>query len=102
MTVDLVALAGVAGGVVVVGGALVGSGRWVVRRVRGLGEFLEDWRGVPARPGFPARPGVPARLESIERRVAGIEKELHPNSGSTLRDAVTRIEGCVTNDGGGS
>lgn len=97
---DLAALAGIAGGAVVVGGALIGSGRWVARRVRGLGEFLEDWKGVPARPGFPARPGVPARLEQIERRVAGIETELHPNSGSTLRDAVTRIEGCVSSEGG--
>lgn len=44
-------------------------------------QFLGDWRGTPDRPGVPGTPGV---LERIER----IEKELFPNHGSSLRDAV--------------
>ena len=48
-------------------------------------EFREDWYGQPARPGRDAVPGVPERL-------ARMEKELHPNGGGTLRDAINRVE----------
>ena len=62
---------------------------WIGKPLRRLArqndEFREDWYGTPARPGRDAVPGVPARL-------ALIEKELKPNSGSTLRDAINRVE----------
>ncbi len=48
-------------------------------------EFREDWYGQPARPGRDAVPGVPERLRRIE-------KELHPNGGGTMRDAINRLE----------
>jgi hypothetical protein len=48
---------------------------------RGTQQFLEDWFGEPARPGQQERPGAMARLAQLER-----------NSGSSLRDAVDRIE----------
>lgn len=48
---------------------------------RGTQEFLQDWNGEPERPGFKARPGAMARLAQLEA-----------NSGSTMRDAVDRIE----------
>lgn len=44
-------------------------------------EFLEDWFGEPARPGQEARPGAMQRLAQLEH-----------NGGSSLRDAVMRIE----------
>lgn len=64
-----------------------------VRRIVGrLDDFADDWSGVSARPGVPARPGVMARLERIEARLGGLEHELRPNSGHTLRDAVDRVD----------
>lgn len=76
--------------------------RGVRRIVLRVDEFVDDWHGVPGRPGVPERPGVMARLDGIEHdlgRLAGIderlgrvEHELHPNSGSSLRDAVDRVE----------
>lgn len=48
---------------------------------KGTQEFLQDWNGEPERPGFKARPGAMARLAQLEA-----------NSGSTMRDAVDRIE----------
>jgi hypothetical protein len=48
---------------------------------RGTQQFLEDWNGEPDRPGVQGRPGAMARLAQLER-----------NSGSSLRDAVDRIE----------
>lgn len=60
-----------------------------VRRIaRTVDEFAEDWNGTPPRRGVPARPGVMERLDRIEH-------ELHPNSGSSLRDAVDRVEQSV-------
>jgi hypothetical protein len=58
-----------------------------LRRTLGqLREFLDDWRGEPARPGSAARPGVPERLAAIEQRTTEVEREVRTNGGSTLRD----------------
>ncbi len=93
-----------------IGGAIAG----VWRALRPLREFArraelfwDDWAGSAERPGVPARPGVMQRLERIERcvvvydeRMSRVEHELHPNSGSSLRDAVNRIETAVRPDYG--
>ena len=50
--------------------------------------FMDDWAGEPGRPGVPARPGVMERVARIEERLTGVEHELYPNSGDSLRDAV--------------
>lgn len=64
----------------------------MTRGVRRLGlrveEFVDDWHGVPSRPGVSGRPGVMARLDGFEERMTRVEHELHPNSGASLRDAV--------------
>lgn len=54
----------------------------VFREVR---NFLDDWKGTSARPGVPARAGVMERLDQMHH-------ELHPNSGTSLADAVNRTE----------
>jgi hypothetical protein len=83
--------------------AVVGLVAMVWRAARGiarrLDHLLDDWAGEPARPGVPARPGLVERIARIEdrqlqqgARLAAIEHELHPNSGSSLRDAVDRVE----------
>lgn len=54
----------------------------IYRRVQ---NFLDDWNGELARPGVPGRKGISERLETIE-------SELTTNHGSSLKDAVKRIE----------
>ncbi|MFD5788555.1 hypothetical protein ACFWH1_18275 [Streptomyces sp. NPDC127037] len=66
--------------------------RGIRRIVAAVDQIVEDWQGIPERPGVPARPGVMERLDGIERRVSGIEHELHPNSGASLRDAIDRVD----------
>lgn len=66
--------------------------RGVRRVVTRVDEFADDWNGVPARPGVPERLGVMDRLDRIEGRLARVEHELHPNSGTSLRDAVDRVD----------
>lgn len=61
----------------------------VVKRIRSmldsLENFMKDWAGEEARPGHPAVPGVMERLQKIEG-------ELKHNGGSSMKDAVKRIE----------
>jgi len=35
---------------------------------------------------------LPSRLDRIEERIERVEKEVHTNSGTSLKDAVRRIE----------
>ena len=80
-----VIVGGGAGVVVSVAGASVVFGRPLRKLVRDNAEFREDWYGQPARPGRDPEPGVMERLRKIE-------KELHPNGGSTMRDAINRLD----------
>lgn len=85
MSVDPLAIAG---GIAVLasgGAGAVWLGRVVARTGRAVVDMHDDWKGEPARPGVRGRMGVMERLDSIER-------ELHPNGGSSLRDAVNRLE----------
>ncbi|MEV0227974.1 hypothetical protein [Nonomuraea sp. NPDC050786] len=75
-----VALGILAGGGAVVWKALAALKRW--------GNFTDDLFGEPAWPGVDARPGVMERLHAIEA-------ELHPNHGSSLRDAVDGVAATV-------
>jgi hypothetical protein len=47
--------------------------------------FMRDWAGEPAAPGRSAVPGVMERLNRIDG-------ELKRNGGTSMKDAVTRIE----------
>lgn len=64
----------------------------VRRIVDRVDDLADDWNGTPERPGVPGRLGVMARLHRIEERVQAVEHELQPNSGTSLRDAVDRVD----------
>ena len=61
----------------------------VVKRIKEIGKnldnFIEDWHGTSARDGRRAVPGVMQRLNNIDG-------ELTHNGGSSVKDAVQRIE----------
>lgn len=78
-------------------GALWLMTRPLRRTSKGFEQFLEDWNGVPERPGFDAIPGVPERLRVLERNarqdrelLERIDHELHPNSGGSMRDQLDK------------
>lgn len=81
---------------------------WLWDVLRKLGRLADDLTGEPPRPGFPqGRPGVLDRLTAIETalgavatltalaaielRLAAVEAQLHPDRGTSLRDAVDRL-----------
>lgn len=73
--------------------ALIWRAVQTVRRIaRRVDDFVDDWQGVPPRPGVAERPGVMDRLDRIEGRISRVEHELQPNSGRSLRDAVDRVD----------
>lgn len=91
-----------AAGIVTVGGALALLWRLFTAGMK-TGKrwdmFLEDWHGTESRPGRPAVPGIMERLvaqsermDQFERDMNLIRHELFPNSGSSMRDAVDRLE----------
>ena len=86
----LVSLAVVIGDLVVIGSAL----GWGWRRLESVRQMAVDWQGQPERCDptgtviDPARPGVQGRLVRLETTVAAINKELHPNSGTSFHDLV--------------
>ena len=77
-----------------------------LKLVKKVIHFLDDFIGEEERPGQDARPGFSERLtnmedcmgtvkdqiESIKENVDSINAEMHPNSGSSIRDALNRIE----------
>ena len=60
-----------------------------VRKTRSMMEWLEkfrrDWEGEPGGPGRDAVPGVMERLNRLDG-------ELSNNGGSSMKDAIERIE----------
>lgn len=85
--------------------ALVKTTKFIKKIVHFFDDFLgeEERAGVPARPGFSERMGqietcmkhTNKRLDTIDFKIDNIEKELQPNSGTSLRDAIIRIEARV-------
>jgi hypothetical protein len=114
---DLISVSPVMGGIVlfifILVVASVAAWKWLRPPTKGLNHFLVDWNGDEARPGVPARPGMMARVGNIEvsQRVTEshqtktdlwfekygpiidkLDHEMHPNSGSSMADAVNRTE----------
>ena len=60
-----------------------------VRKIRSMMDWLEkfrrDWEGEPGGPGRDAVPGVMERLNRLDG-------ELSNNGGSSMKDAIDRIE----------
>ena len=77
----------------------------IAKGLKRVVHFLDDFNGEEARPGIPERLGMSARisqledcvsssrteLEQLNKKVTFIEKELHPNHGTSMRDKVDRI-----------
>jgi hypothetical protein len=57
----------------------------VRKMIDNLENFMVDWSGEDARPGRDRRPGVMERLNEIDG-------QLKNNGGSSIKDAVDRIE----------
>ena len=54
--------------------------------------FLDDYFGEEERPGFPGRPGMQERMRIIEQELKCVSYEMRPNSGTSIKDAIARIE----------
>jgi hypothetical protein len=88
-TLGLIIAVGAAAGVLAVGWKLA----------RRLFSLLDELAGEPAEYGRPAKPGLIQKVDTITDQLAEMrlevthmKHELFPNSGTSLRDAVDRLE----------
>ncbi len=72
-----------------VGKVLLPAGKRVKLWFKNWDKFMQDWAGEDARPGRDRVPGVMERLNAIDG-------ELKNNGGTSVKDAVDRIEINVT------
>lgn len=90
-------------GVIAILTAVAATARWAVRQLapvfRRTRQFLDDWFGEEARPGVPRRAGIGERLSDVQDDLSQVKteqsrvsRELQDNHGSSLKDAVRRIE----------
>ena len=54
--------------------------------------FLDDYFGEEQRPGFNGRPGMQERMRIIEEELKHVAYEMRPNHGTSIKDAINRIE----------
>jgi hypothetical protein len=71
--------------ITVFGGGILVLFRWLYKFNKNWERFMRDWLGEAEAPGRDAVPGVMARLNDIDG-------ELKHNGGSTMKDAIKRIE----------
>ena len=75
---------------------IVGLVAWLARGAWHIAkEFLEfssEWKGTPDSHGRPGRPGVLDRLSKLEGTTEEISRQVHLNSGQSMKDVVTRTE----------
>lgn len=76
-------------------GAVGWLGRKVWHALVRLMRFLDDFYGEPGAPGRPERPGVMMRLQRLETTGDEISRQVHLDSGTSLKDAVARTESKV-------
>ena len=78
----------------------------LVKFIKKVIHFLDDFIGEEERPGMPARPGLSERISKMEECMGSVKGqmseikedideikiEMRPNSGTTIRDSLNRIE----------
>lgn len=88
----ILSIAGTLGGITVI----VVTAAKISKSIKRFIHFLDDYFGEEARPGFEGRPGMQERLRKIENEVEHISYEMKPNSGTSIKDAINRIEKRIT------
>lgn len=92
---NLVLTAAIIGALGVIFAALWKSARFVASVYRRFMDFFDDWNGVPAAIGHApdeATLGIPARMKNMEIRQLKMAEQHENNGGTSLRDAIDRIE----------
>lgn len=65
--------------------------------IQSMTRFTDDWYGTEEHPGVVQRLAEGnARFDNLEKEIGTIKAELFTNGGSSVRDAINRIEEAVT------
>jgi hypothetical protein len=70
----------------------------IIKLIQSTTRFMDDWYGTEDYPGVVERlASGNARFDVIEREIALVKAELFNNHGTSLRDAIDRIEAAIIN-----
>ena len=73
-----------------VGTGMLGLGS---RKLHGVGQMAEDWRGRPKRLDPMTGAVIDPGRASMPGRIAALEAELHPNHGTSMHDQLSKLAG---------
>ena len=69
----------------------------LLKFIQNVTRFMDDWYGTEEYPGVVERLAEGnARFDNIEKEIIIVKAELFTNGGSSVRDAINRIEEAVT------
>ena len=69
----------------------------LLKFIQNVTRFMDDWYGTEEHPGVVERLAEGnARFDNIEKEIIIVKAELFTNGGSSVRDAINRIEEAVT------
>ena len=89
----ILTIGGVASAIAAIGYVLARGFKFIQSATR----FMDDWYGTEEHPGVVARLSEGnERFDKIEKELATVKAELFTNGGSSVRDAINRIEEAVT------
>lgn len=89
--VDVFVIAGTIAGGLGLLGIVRRAVRWMLRTIKRVQNFLDDWNGEPARPGVEARPGFPDRLAALEVEVAAVKRIVSNGLSGNIADIQARV-----------
>jgi hypothetical protein len=90
-------------GVLTILTVVLAAGRWTVRRyLEPNRRMVDEWTGDPGQPakGIPPRLGALERITTLERSMGTVTGAVTKNGGSSMLDAVNRIEANTGKPGG--
>jgi hypothetical protein len=94
-SVHLLILAGAAATAIASIGYLLNK---LLKFVQSVTRFMDDWYGTEDNPGVVERLAEGnTRFDVIEKEIALVKAELFNNHGTSLRDAIDRIEAAIIN-----
>src|SRR5690242_12046728 len=63
---------------------------WVIKKLEPISQMVEDWNGIPDRPGIPGRPSVMESIEEIRDTAQQALYHSKPNGGNSAYDHLSK------------
>jgi hypothetical protein len=89
-------------GVIAIMSTMLAGVRYLAKRyLEPNRQMVEEWNGDPGQPkkGIQPRPGALERITTLEAAMTTVKGAVTKNGGSSMADAVTRIDAAISQGG---